>query len=218
MYCFGLLLLCDALIFWHSVPGGPWQKFLPQYPEMTQRIVWPTWTAYLAVFWAGQYQWEMENGRCAAVALPKTDSTAAVDVAAVYSETNWKTALKWLSNFHSLFLKKRGDIKMRFWFLPSHVHKINMVQVFNSTILKYLVLNSCCIRTCLLRYPYISVLFSFQKCSLLTTSRNIHWKYITFLKKKSWKQTIEINKVKYNESYWCFYTFLSKRISSFIIS
>lgn len=137
MYCFGLLLLCDALIFWHSVPGGPWQKFLPQYPEMTQRIVWPTWTAYLAVFWAGQYQWEMENGRCAAVALPKTDSTAAVDVAAVYSETNWKTALKWLSNFHSLFLKKRGDIKMRFWFLPSHVHKINMVQVFNSTILKY---------------------------------------------------------------------------------
>lgn len=40
------------------------------------------------MFWAGQYQQEVENERRAAVALPKTDSTAVVGVAAVYNETN----------------------------------------------------------------------------------------------------------------------------------
>lgn len=53
-----------------------------------KEIVRPTWTAYLAGFWAGQYQREGENERRAAVAQPETGSIVAVGVAAVYNETN----------------------------------------------------------------------------------------------------------------------------------
>lgn len=49
---------------------------------------WPTWTAYLAVFSTGWFHLEVKNERLAVVALPKTGSIVADDVAAVCSETN----------------------------------------------------------------------------------------------------------------------------------